>query len=178
MHTQRFLHSKKTWLSAFVLSASLAAMPAMAVNYSPDGYAISTPSDMGAISPNQLYRADDATQPYVTPWDQEDGLAQQAEQKNLLIQQADQMVANLDPNSAVADEWQQLRPQLLEILNKQSEVDELLGYITALSRVSKQQQDTVYLTSNQTQAELTEEQRAACDRKLLHNPVYAWPRCR
>jgi hypothetical protein len=144
---------------------------------------IMLPTDLYAYSPGEIYHSDSKSDPYTFPAEAE--VEQFSTNEFQIVERVDQYTSQLNPAhpqaKTILDEWQQLRPIIIELLDKQQEVDELLNYMRNLAKVSLKHQDTVYLTSErQVEVDEVQQEQTACDSKdrdLLSSPLYTWSRC-
>lgn len=81
--------------------------------------------DLGDLS----YAPDTLSNEFTAPYQQADNLIKQLER-----QAANQ--STLIDTATIIEEWQVLKPQLSQLIEKQQEVDELLSYIQKLKRVA------------------------------------------
>lgn len=193
-----FTHSKTKMAVGFILlaSTSFATQANQDIQDASQDYSDVTilfPGDLGAYHPGELYEPVSKHSAILRDRLTQDEQAEQ--QQNAALAEVEGFISELNPeneNSAsVIEEWQSLKPKLVEILQKQTEVEELLSYMTSLSRISLKHQDPLYVAQAETPSNESNAQQEsadsdyqqrlkaqqACDEELLNNKQYVWPRC-
>lgn len=159
------------------------------VSWAQNEVKISIPNDLFSYQPHEIYKSrstDDPHDPYVFPTEDEIDHAGNNHTNQLqLVDKVDRYTNQLNPQhptaNSILNEWQQLRPLVIDLINKQQEINELLKYMQRLAKVSENQQDTIYLTSEtQVQTSDSETEESSChapENNLHDSTTYSWPRC-